>query len=127
MVSNVTDKNTKIDFLLWMAALALVVVVSFTLSWSDILVGVPRAISMVLSGVFAGLLALKTSQGRKFILLWRESVMELRKVVWPSNKETLQSLVAVLSMVLVMCIILWTVDAILIRMVAILTGYNGEV
>jgi preprotein translocase subunit SecE len=55
---------------------------------------------------------------RKISGFWQESVVELRKVVWPTKQETIQSTVAVLAMVFVMSLVLWSIDAVLVRVVA---------
>ena len=49
---------------------------------------------------------------------WRDALVELRKVVWPSKQETIQSTIAVLVMVFVMGLFLWSMDAILVRVMA---------
>ena len=49
---------------------------------------------------------------------WLESVTELRKVVWPTKQETIQSTIAVLAMVFAMGIVSWSIDAVLVRVMA---------
>jgi preprotein translocase subunit SecE len=60
----------------------------------------------------------KTTQGVKLAEYIAESLVELKKVTWPSRQETTQTTLAVVIMVIVMGVILWTVDAILIRVVS---------
>jgi preprotein translocase subunit SecE len=73
----------------------------------------------VIFGIIAiFLLIRKTQQGLKFSQYWQESVGELKKVSWPSKKETMQTTGAVIIMVVIMGLVLWTVDSILIRLVA---------
>ncbi len=52
----------------------------------------------------------------------REVVYELRKVIWPSRKETIGSTAVVLLIVIIACIYLGIVDAILSRFVRFLFG-----
>ena len=56
--------------------------------------------------------------GLKIWGFWQESLTELRKVVWPTRQETIQSTIAVLAMVFVMSLVLWSIDAVLVRAVA---------
>jgi preprotein translocase subunit SecE len=49
---------------------------------------------------------------------WQEALTELKKVVWPTRKETMQATLAVVVMVFVMGILMWTIDACLVRVVA---------
>ena len=67
----------------------------------------------------------QTELGR---LLWQfvtDSRMEVRKVVWPSRQETLQTTLVVIAMVLVVGILLWLFDMILMTILRFLTGQGG--
>ena len=77
----------------------------------------------MLTAIF--LLLKKTSQGLKFSKYWAEAISELKKVTWPNRKETITTTLVVVVMVIVMGLILWTVDAILIRLVAWLLQRGG--
>ena len=48
--------------------------------------------------------------GRQLIAYGRESVREVKKVVWPTRKEALQMTAYVFAFVLVMAIFLWVTD-----------------
>lgn len=47
-----------------------------------------------------------------------DSLQEVRKVYWPTREETVHTTLAVLAMVVVTGLLLWTVDYILLRAVA---------
>ncbi len=65
----------------------------------------------VLAGLAAGFaVAWFTESGQRFVALGRESVVEAKKVVWPSRKETLQTTGIVFAFVLAMAIMLWITD-----------------
>ncbi|MFZ2629358.1 MAG: preprotein translocase subunit SecE [Rugosibacter sp.] len=65
----------------------------------------------VLAGVAAGgALAWFTAPGRRFVDFSHEAIVETKKVVWPSRRETLQTTGIVFAFVLVMAVILWTAD-----------------
>jgi preprotein translocase subunit SecE len=51
-----------------------------------------------------------TAPGRRFFDFSREAVVETKKVVWPSRKETMQTTGIVFAFVLVMAIVLWMTD-----------------
>jgi preprotein translocase subunit SecE len=80
-------------------------------------------VTLTLIAIF--LLLKKTTQGSRFSKYWVEAVSELKKVTWPNRKETMQTTAVVVVMVIVMGLILWTVDAILIRLVAWLLQRGG--
>ena len=65
----------------------------------------------VLAGLGAGIaVAWFTAPGKRFFDFSREAVVETKKVVWPSRKETMQTTGIVFAFVLVMAIVLWTTD-----------------
>jgi len=59
-----------------------------------------------------GLMAI-TPNGRKFIAYAKDSTNEVKKVVWPSRKETTQMTLIVFAFVAVMAIFLWSADKII--------------
>ena len=79
---------------------------------------------LVVTGI-AVAVALTSAPGRA---LWRfatDSRVELRKVVWPSRQETIQTTLIVLVVVLIMGIFMWLVDMLLLNIVKMLTGQGG--
>jgi len=81
-----------------------------------------RVLGIVAGLAFCLLLAARTSKGHKAWLFLQESRAELRRVVWPTRQETIQSTLVVLAMVFVMSILLWVIDAILFRVMTLITG-----
>lgn len=65
----------------------------------------------VLAGVAAGgALAWFTAPGRRFAVFGRETVVEAKKVVWPTRKETVQMTGIVFVFVVAMAFFLWLTD-----------------
>jgi preprotein translocase subunit SecE len=78
---------------------------------------------LVLASLGVGLLvALQSVQGRAFWQFVQGSRVELRKVVWPTRQETLQTTLVVFVAVLAMGIFFWGLDWILGAVTAALTG-----
>jgi len=68
-------------------------------------------VASVLAGIAAGAaVALASAYGQQFAAFSRESLAELRKVVWPTRKETMQTTAAVFAFVVVMAVFLWVSD-----------------
>ena len=68
----------------------------------------------LLAGLVVALgIAATSVMGQTFIGFARESVREVKKVVWPTRKEALQMTAIVFGFVLVMAIFLWGVDKLL--------------
>ena len=66
--------------------------------------------------------ALQTAVGRTVWQFASDSRTEVRKVVWPSRQETLQTLLMITIAVLVTALFLWAIDALLFAVVRALTG-----
>ena len=70
-----------------------------------------RVLGLLGIAVFAVGVALQTERGRAIWSLFKESRAEIRRVVWPTRQETLQTTVIVLVLVLVFAFILWLLDS----------------
>ncbi|WP_120795563.1 preprotein translocase subunit SecE [Thiocapsa rosea] len=79
---------------------------------------------LVISGAAAAI-ALQTERGRTLWQFVSDARMEVRKVVWPSRQETLQTTLIVIVMVLIVGIILWLFDMVLMAILRFLTGQGG--
>ena len=78
---------------------------------------------IVMAGVAAGVfVAWLTVPGKQFYAFSQESIVESRKVVWPTRKESLQMTGIVFAFVMIMAIILWVVDASLLFIVHKIMG-----
>jgi len=65
----------------------------------------------VVAGIAAGAaVAWRTEPGQQFTVFGREAVVEVKKVVWPNRKETVQTTAAVFAFVVVMAVFLWLSD-----------------
>lgn len=65
----------------------------------------------VIAGIALGAaVAWLSAPGKQFLGFAFESWIEVKKVVWPTRKETIQTTAAVFAFVLVMAIFLWISD-----------------
>lgn len=81
-----------------------------------------RVIGLLIIGGTAITLAYDTTIGHQTWQFFLDSKMEVDKMVWPTQDETIQTTVIVFAMVLAMSIILWLFDALLMVIVRYLTG-----
>ena len=51
-----------------------------------------------------------TTSGQRFVLFSQEAIIETKKVVWPTRKDTVQATLIVFAFVLAMAIMLWITD-----------------
>ncbi|ENY70670.1 preprotein translocase subunit SecE [Aeromonas diversa] len=111
------------DTLLWglvFIILAAAVVGNYLLSS-----GVPavvRAVGVVVVIAVAGALALQTTKGKATLAFARESRLEVRKVVWPTRQEAIQTTLIVLAVTAVMGLLLFLLDGALVWLVNLITG-----
>ncbi len=76
---------------------------------------------LAIVGIAVGV-ALTTELGANVLGFLRDSRTELRKVVWPTRAETVQTSLAVILMVIVTATFLWLLDMFLFWVVRLLTG-----
>jgi preprotein translocase subunit SecE len=70
----------------------------------------------------AAFVALQTAAGRTVWQFATDSRTEVRKVVWPTRQETLQTLLIITIAVLLTALFLWAIDSLLFMIVRYLTG-----
>ena len=97
----------------WMAAAVLVAVGVWGYYWLADTALVLRILAVVAGLVAAGAVAWWSEPGKQFALFAGESVAEVKKVVWPTRKETMQTAAAVFAFVVVMALFLWMTDKVL--------------
>jgi len=83
--------------------------------WSSTGIGVIAA-----AAVFA-----LSPTGRRFWQFMLDSRVELRKVVWPSRQETLQTTAVVFGFIAVAGLFFWLLDVLLAWAVRLLSGQGG--
>ena len=85
---------------------------------------VPAIVEFVdIAGLVAGAAVAWTSvPGKTFYAFAQESVVETRKVVWPTRKETIQTTGIVAAFVVIMAVFLWIVDGSLVWLVRLMMG-----
>ena len=69
-----------------------------------------RVLGMLTVGVIAFLIAATSDVGKRSLGFVKDARVEVRKVVWPTRQETIQTTIAVLFMVVLVAIMLWLFD-----------------
>ena len=122
MNSKTETQITKIDtYKLLSAALIVVVALAGFYYFADYLILV-RVIGLLIAVGGAVAIVLTTELGANLSGFIQDSRTELRKVVWPTRTETLQTSLAVIVVVIIMGIFLWLFDMLLFWIVRLLTG-----
>jgi len=81
-----------------------------------------RVLGVVFAAGVAVAISATTVLGQNLIGFGREARMEVRKVVWPSRQETVQTTFMVIVAVILIGIFLWLIDMLLAEAIQLLTG-----
>jgi preprotein translocase subunit SecE len=84
-----------------------------------------RVPALLAVAVVCVVVILQTAAGGQMVGFFREANIEVRKVVWPSRKETTQTTLVVMAMVVSVALFLWLLDMFLLWAVKLLTGQGG--
>ncbi|WP_087507678.1 preprotein translocase subunit SecE [Neiella marina] len=84
-----------------------------------------RVAGVIVLIAVALVVAAQTSKGQTAVAFAKESRTEVRKVVWPTRQEAVQTTLIVFAVTAVMALLLWGLDAILVRVVAFITGVGS--
>lgn len=108
-------------FKIWVAILILIIGISAFYYFSELSNFIRLVIFLIaLSGAL--FIFSKTTLGKDTWDFLVEARIELRKVIWPENNETIQSTLVVMVMVVVMAVLMWFLDTVLLKIVRLLTG-----
>jgi preprotein translocase subunit SecE len=72
-----------------------------------------RVIGLLLAVGVATAIALSSLSGKRLLGFMKDSRLEVRKMVWPTRAETLQTTLMVMVIVVILSIFLWGVDSLL--------------
>ncbi len=84
-----------------------------------------RVLGLLFMFGVAAFIAAQTVLGKDTITFVRSAIIEVKKVVWPSKKETMQTTLIVGVMVFIVGLMLWIFDLILASGVSYLTGQGS--
>lgn len=119
------QRETKLDWLKWLAITILTISGLAANSYYSQQPWPLRFLAgLVVVAIVAGI-ASQTKQGMNAINFARESRTELRKVVWPTRQETIQTTLIIAAMVIVLGLVLWGMDGILVSLIGWLAGQRG--
>ena len=84
-----------------------------------------RALGVIGLSLLALGVVFTTAQGRNLWSFFKESRVEVRKMVWPTRQETVQTTLIVFALVFLVGLILWLLDMFLFWAVTLLTGQGA--
>jgi len=72
-----------------------------------------RVLGIVAAVVVAAVIAFTTERGRNLASFMQDARTEVRKMVWPTRAETLQTTLVVFVVVILLALFLWLIDRVL--------------
>jgi preprotein translocase subunit SecE len=123
-MSTVNSENSKssLDGLKWTITVLLLatVIVGNYLYGEETHVVLRVAVLLVLAAL-AVLSAAFTEKGKTFLGFAKDARLEVRKVVWPTRQETVQTTLIILAVSTIVGLVLWGLDGIFVRIVSFIT------
>lgn len=123
MSTKVETREFRLDSLKWLLVLLLVAGAAFANSYyaNDVAL-LYRVLALLAVGLVACFVAVNTAKGYSFWSLMKAAQLEVRKVVWPTPKETHQTTLMVIIVVIIMAFILWGLDTLLGWIASLIIG-----
>lgn len=113
MNAKIENNSSSFDLVKWLIVFTLVaigVVGNYYFAAESLLY---RVLALLVLAIIAGWVSLQTSKGKSFAKLVVEARMEIRKVIWPTKQELMQTTLIVVVFVLFVALILWGVDSLI--------------
>jgi len=81
-----------------------------------------RTVGLLIIAAFVVYLVYMTAKGKRTAAFFRDARTEVRKVVWPTRQETVQTTLTVFIIVVIVGIMLWLFDMLLSWLFKLITG-----
>ena len=108
-----TEPSSGLDAVKWLLSLLLVAAAVVGNSYFSEEPFLYRLIGVLVVAVLAAVIASQTARGKAFTALLKDARAEMRRVVWPTRQETLQTTGVVVLFVAFMALVLWLLDMML--------------
>lgn len=122
MIAKNESSPSRLDSLKWLVVAALIAVAVVGNQYFSAESILYRAIGIILVLGAALFVAVQTGKGQAMFNLAKEARNEIRKVVWPTRQESVQTTLIVVVVVLIMGLLLWGLDTLLGWLVSIIVG-----
>lgn len=110
MIAKTEEQSSGLDTVKLLLAMAILVAGVFGFYYFEGESQLLRVLGVIAMSVLSFVVLVTTMIGQKGLGFAKDARTEVRKVVWPTRQETVQTTLAVLVMVLIVAIMLWLVD-----------------
>lgn len=111
MSSKVENQASRLDNVKWLAVVAIILGGVYANSIFATEPVLYRALAGIVLLGFSVAIMLQTALGNATWELAKESRVEIRKVVWPTRQETIQTTFIVVAVVIFVAFVLWLLDS----------------
>ena len=125
METKVEESPTLVDTAKLILAVGIVVAGLFVYYYFGDSSQLLRSVGVLVALALAALVALQSMQGQSLWKFIQAARVELRKVVWPTREETIQTTIAVMVFALIMGVFFWLLDLFLLYVSSKITGQGG--
>lgn len=125
MNAKVDTESSRLDSLRWGVAVLLLAGGIFAFYHFEEQLLVVRVLGLLAVAGISIFIAAQSTLGKNILGFVSGANTEVRKVVWPTRAETLQTTLAVLVIVLLVGIFLWLLDMLLLWAIQLLTGQGS--
>jgi preprotein translocase subunit SecE len=122
MSANTQVEVSSLDTVKLLLSVTIIVAAILGFYYFDAYSQLMRVLGLLVLVGLAVLIAYQTVLGRRVWKFATDAKVEVRKVVWPSRQETVQTTLIVFVVVLIMGIVLWLFDMMLGAILRALTG-----
>ncbi|NKF52023.1 preprotein translocase subunit SecE [Shewanella sp. WXL01] len=122
MTTNTENQSNSLDLVKWGIAVLLIAAAVIGNQYFGEASVVARAAAVIVTFAIAAFIAAQTVKGKEALTFAKEAHIEVRKVVWPTRQEARNTTLIVLAATGVVALILWGLDAVLLRIVNFITG-----
>jgi len=123
--TDMPESDSKLDLVRWLSVAILLSIGLFGFYYfadNSLLLRVVVLLGLVAGSVFIALKTVKGQFARGFL---QDAYIEVRKVIWPSRQETMQTTGIVIVAVIIVALMVWMLDSILLWLVRLLVGQGG--
>ena len=123
VIEEVGQKSKGVNILLWVLSAIIVLAASVgNVVLADQYSTPIRVVAIFVLIVIALVLAALTNEGKRALAFFQESRAELRRIVWPTRPEAMQTTFIVIAATVLLSLILWAFDSIIIAVLNFLTN-----
>jgi preprotein translocase subunit SecE len=120
--AEIKNVSTPLNGLKWVVSiLLLVAIVVGNYLYGEQVHLVLRVSILIALAVLALFIASLTDKGRTFVGFAQDSRLEVRKVVWPTRQETVQTTLIIIAVSTIVGLVLWGLDGVFVRIVEFIT------